>query len=106
MLTITIIISKGKQCTLTTALLNTRSLRRHSEDILSGADLIQNDILCLTETQFYLNEDTSDITINLKTISQCITTLALINREVLLLGIRVTYISVKVQFFVACHLQM
>ena len=90
--------------TLTTALLIRRSLRRHSEDIISDADLMQNDILCLTETQLYLNEDTSDITTNFKTISQCITTLALINIEVLLLGIRVTYISVKVQFFVACHL--
>ena len=43
-------------------MLNTRSLRRRSEDILSDADLMQNDILCLTETQLYLNEDTSDIT--------------------------------------------
>ena len=95
---------KASNDTLTTALLIRRSLRRHSEDIISDADLMQNDILCLTETQLYLNEDTSDITTNFKTISQCITTLALINIEVLLLGIRVTYISVKVQFFVACHL--
>ena len=53
---------KASNDTLTTALLIRRSLRRHSEDILSDADLMQNDILCLTETQLYLNEDTSDIT--------------------------------------------
>ena len=48
--------------TLTIALLNTRSLRRHSQDILSDVDLIQNDILFLTETQLYLKGDTSDMT--------------------------------------------
>ena len=84
---------------LTIALVNTRSLRRHSEDTLSDIDLMQNDILRLTETKFYLNEDISDITTKFQ-----ITTLALINIEVLLLDIRVTYFSVKVQNFVACHL--
>ena len=44
--------------TLTVALLNTRSLRRHSQDILSDVDLMQNDILFLTETQLYLKGDT------------------------------------------------
>ena len=53
---------KASNDTLTIALLNRRSLRRHSEDILSDVDLMQNDILCLTETQLYLNEDTTDIT--------------------------------------------
>ena len=53
---------KASNDTLTIALLNTRSLRRHSENILNDVDLIQNDILCLTKTQLYLNEDTSDIT--------------------------------------------
>ena len=55
---------KASNDTLTIALLNTRSLRRYSEaeDILSDVDLMQNDILCLRETQLYLNEDTSDIT--------------------------------------------
>ena len=55
---------KASNDTLTITLLNTRSLRRHSEaeDILSDVDLMQNDILCLTETQLYLNEDKSDIT--------------------------------------------
>ena len=38
---------------LTITLLNTRSLREHSDD---------NDVLCLTETQLHLNEDTSEIT--------------------------------------------
>ena len=73
---------KASNGTLTIALFNTRSLRRYSEDILSHIDLMQNAIL------------------------RCITTLALINIEVLLLGVRVTYFSVKVQIFVSCHLQM
>ena len=71
---------KASNDTLTIALFNTRSLRRYSEDILSDVDLMQNGI------------------------PQCITTLALINIEVLLLGVRVTYFSVKVQIFVSCHL--
>ena len=95
---------KASNDTLTIALLNTRSLRRHSENILNDVDLIQNDILCLTKTQLYLNEDTSDITTKFQNNSQCITTLALIIIEVMPLGIRVTYFSVKVQIFVACHL--
>ena len=53
---------KATNDTLTIALVNTRSLRRHSEDTLSDIDLMQNDILRLTETKFYLNEDISDIT--------------------------------------------
>ena len=48
--------------TLAIALLNMRSLRRHFQDILSDVDLMQNDILSLTETQLYLKGDTSDIT--------------------------------------------
>ena len=63
---------KTRNGILTIALLNTRSLRRHSEDILSAVGLIQNHILCLTETQLYLNEDTSDIATKFQTISQCI----------------------------------
>ena len=55
-------LSFAKASNDTLALLNTKSLRRHSEDILSGVEFMQNDILCLTETQLYLNEDTSDIT--------------------------------------------
>ena len=47
---------------LTITLLNTRSLRKHSDDILNDIALINNDVLCLTETQLYLNEDTSEVT--------------------------------------------
>ena len=53
---------KASNDSLTIALLNTMSLRKHSENILSDVDLMENDILCLTGTQLYLNEDTSDIT--------------------------------------------
>ena len=48
--------------TLAIALLNMRSLRRHFQDILSDVDLMQDDVLSLTETQLYLKGDTSDIT--------------------------------------------
>ena len=47
---------------LTITLLNTRSLRKHSDDILNDIALVNNDVLCLTETQLHLNEDTSKIT--------------------------------------------
>ena len=47
---------------LTITLLNTRSLRKHSDDILNDIALVNNDVLCLTETQLHLNEDTSEIT--------------------------------------------
>ena len=47
---------------LTVTLLNTRSLRKHSDDILNYMALVNNDVLCLTETQLHLNDDTSEIT--------------------------------------------
>ena len=47
---------------LTITLLNIRSLRKHSDDILNDIALVNNDVLCLTETQLHLNEDTSEIT--------------------------------------------
>ena len=92
-------LSFAKASNDTLALLNTRSLRRHSEDILNGVELMQNDILCLTETQLYLNEDTSDITTkfqnNFSMYYNSSTTL--INIEISLLGIPVAYFFVKVQ---------
>ena len=36
---------------LTITLLNIRSLRKHSDDILNDTVLVNNDIFCLTETQ-------------------------------------------------------
>ena len=47
---------------LTSTLLNTRSLRKHFDDILNDIALVNNDVLCLTETPLHLNEDTSEIT--------------------------------------------
>ena len=44
---------------MTLRLLNTRSLRKHS---LSDVDLLSNDVLCFTETQLYLHENTLDMT--------------------------------------------
>ena len=38
---------------LTIILINTRSLRKHSDDILNDMALVNNDVLCLTETQLH-----------------------------------------------------
>ena len=46
---------------LTSTLLNTRSLRKHSDDILNDMALVNNDVLCLTEAQLHLNDDISEI---------------------------------------------
>ena len=43
-------------------LLDTRSLKKHSDDILSDVDLLSNDVLCSTEKQLQLHENTSEIT--------------------------------------------
>ena len=42
---------------ITISLLNTRSFKIHFRDILMEKHLVDNDILCLTETQFKINED-------------------------------------------------
>ena len=47
---------------LTIILINTRSLRKHSDDILNDMALVNNDVWCLTETQLHLNDDISEIT--------------------------------------------
>ena len=46
---------------LTVSLLNTRSLRRHLQDIAKDKNLMENDLLCLTETQVSHENDVSDI---------------------------------------------
>ena len=46
---------------LTIPLLNTSSLRKHSDDTLNDMALVNNNTLCLTETQLHLNDDTSEI---------------------------------------------
>ena len=47
--------------TLIITLLNTRSLKKHYKDIMKDQHLLDSDILCLTETQLQIDEDTSVI---------------------------------------------
>ena len=49
------------QETLTVTLLNTRSLSEHAIDISCDLSLVNNDILCLTETQLQPEQHLSDI---------------------------------------------
>ena len=46
---------------LTVSLLNTRSLKRHAADISRARQLIENDILCLTESQITYDTDVAEI---------------------------------------------
>ena len=46
------------ESTITISLLNTRSFKTHFRDTLMEKHLLDNDILCLTETQLEINEDT------------------------------------------------
>ena len=46
---------------MTVSLLSTRSLRRHLQDILEDKNLMENDLLCLTEIQVCHENDLSDI---------------------------------------------
>ena len=52
--------SQPQQLLLT--LLNVRSLQKHCIDVVSDIYLMRSDILCLTETQIYEQQDTTDIT--------------------------------------------
>ena len=56
------LLSQVTSDSLTITLLNTRSLRKHSDDILNDLALVNNDLSCLTEIQLHLNDDTSEIT--------------------------------------------
>ena len=47
--------------TLIITLLNTRSLKKHYKYIMKDQHLLDSDILCLTETQLQIDEDTSVI---------------------------------------------
>ena len=49
------------EMTLNITLLNTRSLKKHYKDIMKDHHLLDSDILCLTETQLQIGEDTSVI---------------------------------------------
>ena len=49
--------------TLLITLLNKRSLRKHSDNILSDIGLLNSNILCLKETQLNLDEDASTTTL-------------------------------------------
>ena len=42
-------------------LLNVRSLKSHVTDLINDQDLLVNDLLCLTETQIELEDNTSNI---------------------------------------------
>ena len=46
---------------LTVTLLNTRSLRRHVQDIAKDKNLMENDLLCLTEVQICQQNNLADI---------------------------------------------
>ena len=43
---------------ITISLLNTRSFKTHFKNILMEKHLLDSDILCLTETQLEINDDT------------------------------------------------
>ena len=49
------------EMTLNITLLNTRSLKKHYEDIMKDKHLLDSDILCFTKTQLQIDEDTSVI---------------------------------------------
>ena len=49
------------EITFNITLLNARSLRKHYKDIMKDTHLLSNDVLCLTETQLQIDEDTSYI---------------------------------------------
>ena len=51
-----LLLPQATSDSLTITLLNTRSLRKHSDDILNDMALVNN-VLCLTETQLHLNDD-------------------------------------------------
>ena len=51
-----LLLPQATSDSLTITLLNTRSLRKHSGDILNDMALVNN-VLCLTETQLHLNDD-------------------------------------------------
>ena len=52
---------------LTVTLLNTSSLKKHAIDIAKESSLMESDILCLTETQTRIDQDTSNIEQTLNT---------------------------------------
>ena len=53
--------SELSDATLTVTLLNTRSFHRHAIDISHDQDLLNTDVLCLTETQLSPHQNTSNI---------------------------------------------
>ena len=55
------IVQKPLSTTLSVALLNTRSLKKHAADIASDWRLMNNDILFLTETQLSPGSDVNEI---------------------------------------------
>ena len=51
----------ANECSLTVTLLNTRCLKKHAIDLAIESCLIESDILCLTETQIRIVQDTFNI---------------------------------------------
>ena len=51
----------ANKCSLTVTLLNTRSLKKYAIDIAKESCLMKSDILCLTETQIRIDQDTFNI---------------------------------------------
>ena len=49
------------ECSITVTLLNTRSLKKHAIEIAKESCLMESDILCLTETQIRIDQDTFNI---------------------------------------------
>ena len=47
------------------SLLNTRSLKKHATDIAKESRLMESDVICLTETQISMGEDTFNIELTL-----------------------------------------
>ena len=63
-----------KKNTLIMTLLNTRSLRKHLNDILMDKPLLCNDIIGLIETQLEVRENTADLKVKLGKNSEFVST--------------------------------
>ena len=78
------------ETSITITLLNTRSLKLHVLDIAMDNHLLDNVILCLTETQCEPGSDTSITESALQKNIPCILTTVIINSKVLLMVCQMT----------------
>ena len=81
-----LLLPKTTSDSLTITLLNTRSLRKHSDDILNAIALVNNDIFGLTETRLHFKKIHQKLHQNFKIVSECILALIGISMEILYLG--------------------